>query len=149
MTNTEKVLSIVVVALVATLIITGVVLYQMSVVIHTTGQIKAIGVAVYNDANGTSPCTSIDWGILGPGDLKGVTVYIKNVKNTNATLNIVRNNTIPPTFAPNSTLAWNYSGQILAPAQQICTQITLLIDPNIKDIVAFSFDITIIATEPT
>jgi len=142
-TTREIVLAI---ALIATVIVAATVIITMSLVIHTTGKIKGVGVAVYNDAAGTSPCTSIDWGVLNPGDLAGVTVYIKNVKNTNATLSMTMNNTQPSAFAPYSTLAWNYSGQILVPAQQICTQITLLINPNIKDIDTFTFDIIINAT---
>jgi len=146
LTSKEKILAI---ALVATIIVATVIIYQMNVVIHTTGKIKAIGVAVYNDPAGTSPCTSIDWGILGPGDLAGVTVYIKNVKNTNATLSLSTNNTSPPEFSNYMTLSWNYSGAVLTPAQQVCVQITLLIAPNITNIEAFSFDIIITATEVT
>jgi len=143
-TTREKIFAL---AMVATIIVAGIVIYSMSVVIHTTGEIKAIGVAVYHDPNGSSPCTSIDWGILGAGDLAGVTVYIKNVKNTPANLTFAMNNTQPPKFAPYSTLSWNYSGQILQPAQQICVQISLLIDPNIQNVTAFSFDIVITASE--
>ncbi len=138
-----------VIALAATIIVAAIVVLVATYTIHTTGKIKGIGVTVSWDPAGTQPCTAIDWGVLGPGDLAGVTVYIKNVKNTNATLSIARNNTQPSEFLTYSTLSWNYSGQVLHPTETICTQLTLLVNPNISNITQFSFDIIITATEQT
>lgn len=143
-TKTETIL---VAALVATIIIAAVTILYMSWTIHTTGKIKAVGVGVYWDLNATIPCTAIDWGILGPGDLAGVTVYIKNIKNTNATLTINSTAYVPPEFHNYATLTWNYTGALLQPGQTIGTQISLLIAPNITNITAFSFDIYIWAIE--
>lgn len=143
-TNLEKGL---VVALIATIIVAAAVILAMSWTIHTTGKIKAVGVGVYWDLNATMPCTAIDWGVLGPGDLAGVTVYIKNIKNTNATLTINSTAYVPPEFEKYATLTWNYTGAMLQPAQTIGAQISLLIAPNIANVTTFSFDIYIWAIE--
>jgi len=115
--------------------------------IRSTGKIKAVGVGVYWDLSCASPCTEIDWGILGAEDLAGTTLFIKNTKNLNCTLSINSSAYEPLIAQQYLTLDWNYSGQILQPQQILTIQITLYVSKNVTGIDPFSFDIIITATE--
>jgi hypothetical protein len=136
-----------IIALAAVIIVASVTILSITYKISNVGKIKAVGIAVFWDLNASNSCTSIDWGLLKPGDLAGVTVYIKNVKNSNVTLSLNVTNWSPQNASAYLTLSWNYSNTILQPAQIIPTQITLLVSPQIQNIDTFSFDINITATE--
>jgi hypothetical protein len=53
----------------------------------------------------------------------------------------------PPEVQQYFTLAWNYTGSMLAPAQMVQVQFTLSLSPNVKNSTSFSFDININATQ--
>ena len=135
------------IALAATIIIATVTVLVFTYRISNVGRIKAVGVGVYWDLNATNPCSSIDWGSLRPGDLAGVTVYVKNVKNTNVTLSLNVTDWSPQNASQYLTLSWNYSGAMIQPAQVIAIQMALLVSPQTQNIDTFSFNIVITATE--
>lgn len=121
---------------------------MMSVRIHNTGRIIGIGVDIYWNKDCTDQMKSIDWGSMRPGQLKGVTAYIKNVKNTNATLSFTTDSWNPTNASKYLTFSWNYTaGKVLKPAEVIVTQLTLLVDPAIHGIDTFSFDTLITGIE--
>jgi hypothetical protein len=134
-------------ALVATIIVASVAILAVTYKIPNVGHIKAVGLGVFWDLNATNQCTAIDWDGLKPGDLAGVTVYIKNVKNTPITLSFNTADWSPQNASQYLTLSWNYSTAIIQPAQVVPTQITLLVSPQIQNVDTFSFSIVITATE--
>lgn len=137
-----------VVAAVAAVVILAAALIISSIRIHNVGRIKAVGVKVYWDLECTDEITKIDWETLNPGDLAGVTTYIKNVKNTAVTMNFTTEVWNPPGTEQYLTFDWNYTkGTVLEPTAVIIVQMTLYVDPTIEGVDQFSFDIVIMATE--
>lgn len=143
-TTREKVMAVI---LAAVIIIASAAVLVATYRIRSTGKIKAVGIAVFWDPQATSPCTEIDWGILGAGDLAGATVFIRNTKNVNCTLSINGSDWQPPEAEQYLTLDWNYTGEILQPQQIVSVQITLYAGLNVTGFDTFSFDIVITATE--
>lgn len=145
MTDKEKALTAV---LLVTILVAAIVILTFVYTIRNVGRIRGIGVGIYWDNNCTLKVETIDWGDLDPGDLAGVTIYIKNIRNTNFTLNLTVGNWTP-TIAKNYLVVdWNYSGEVLMPSQVIPVQFTLYVDPSVIGIENFSFDIAVNATGP-
>ena len=119
--------------------------------IPSVGKIKAIEVEVFQDSECTVILAQIDWGTLEPGDLAGVTCYLKNTKNTNFTLTIIAGNWTPIEVEPYFEIDWNYTGETMYPEDILCTQITLYLSPTITEMdsvpTSFTLNILITATE--
>jgi hypothetical protein len=116
-----------------------------SVRLRSVGNIKALGVGVYWDSGCSQPASSIDWGMVEPGAVKNVTVYIRNEGNAPITLSLQTSNWNPSNAADYISLSWNYNGQTINANQVIAVTLTLSISTNIQGITSFSFDITISA----
>lgn len=137
-----------IVAAVAAVVILGAALIVVSVRIRSVGLIKAVGVQVFWDLRCTSEVTEIDWGQRGPGDLAGVTLYIKNTKNTPVNLTLSTDTWEPAEAELYLVLDWNYTeGEILQPGDVHSVQLTLMVDPAVKNVDLFSFYIVITAHE--
>lgn len=118
-----------------------------SVTLHSAGAVKAVGVGVYWDPMGSQAVTSIDWGLVSPGAIKNVTVYIRNEGNAPITLSMQTANWNPANAPNYINLSWNYLGQILASNAIIPVTFSLKISPQIQGINSFTFDITIYASD--
>jgi hypothetical protein len=118
-----------------------------SVRLRSVGNIKALGVGVYWDSGCSQPVSSIDWGMVEPGAVKNVTIYIRNEGNAPITLSLQTSNWNPPNAADYISLSWNYNGQTINANQVIAVTLTLSISTNIQGITSFSFDIIISAIE--
>lgn len=119
-------------------------LITSEIVISTTGQLIAIGVNVYWDAELTNETTEVNWGIVAQGSSTSVTFYIKSISNVPIELRQTTSNWNPPEASSYIYLNWNYTeGTILQPTEVICVTETLVVDATIHNITSFSFDITI------
>jgi hypothetical protein len=116
-----------------------------SVRLRSVGNIKALGVGVYWDSGCSQPVSSIDWGMVEPGAVKNVTVYIRNEGNAPITLSLQTSNWNPPNAADYISLNWNYNGQAINANQVIAVTLSLSISTNIQGITSFSFDIIFLA----
>lgn len=143
-TSREKILAA---AVIVTVILAAVIVLAVTWRIKSVGRIKAIGVGVFWDPNCTLSCTDLDWGLIGAGELAGVTLYVKNTRNVNLTLTLNSTEYMPPEAQQYLTLEWNYTGLIIQPEQVSPIQLTLYVSLNITDIDVFSFDILITAAE--
>jgi hypothetical protein len=114
--------------------------------IPNAGNVKAVGVGVYWNSNGTSNVTSIDWGFLEPGATANKTVYIKNEGNTRVILNMTTSNWSTGAYGK-ITLIWDREGYLLDPSAIVPTVLTLSVSSNITGVTSFSFDIIITGTE--
>ena len=108
--------------------------------------IKAVGVGVYQDPSLTVPLTEINWGILEPGEEKNHTAYIRNESNVPITLVLTTENWSPVNASSFVALTWDYEGQLLEVDGFVEVAFTLVVDPAISGIEAFSFDIVIVGT---
>jgi len=116
---------------------------QSSVRIVGRGTVKAIGLGVFWDSNCTNPVTFIDWGMVEPGSMNNVTVYMRNEGNVAATISLTIENWDPSNASEYLTLSWNYDGRQLSPQEAILTTLNLNVSPSVHGIESFSFDIII------
>lgn len=143
-TAREKFLSA---AFVISLVVVAILIVAPAFRVRNVGKIRAVGVALYWDAIATQVVTQIDWGYMGPGELKGATVYIRNIKSLNCTLSQNSTDWSPLIAEQFLTPDWNYTGEILAPGQQIPVLLTLQVSIDVQDVTDFSFTWEFVATE--
>jgi len=101
--------------------------------------VKTIGVGVYWDSNCSSRVSSINWGIIEPGEQKNVSIFIRNDGNANITLSLSTEDWNPANAMNYMTLTWNYNGQPLSFNQVIPVTLTLSLSSNATGITSFSF----------
>jgi hypothetical protein len=111
--------------------------------ISNAGAVKAIGVGVYWNSDGTNMVTSINWGTLEPGSSTNRTCYIQNEGNSASTLSMNTTNWDPTNASDYISLTWDYGGQLVNPDEIIPVVLTLAISDSVTGITGFSFDITI------
>lgn len=114
--------------------------------ISSSGAVKAIGVVVYSDAGYTNRLSSIEWGVLEPGENKRVTSYIRNEGNSAVTVSLSTENWNPSNASQYITLSWDYSGQSINPDETVEVTFTLAVSASVSSITDFSFDIVIVGT---
>jgi hypothetical protein len=143
-TKTEEILATV---LAITIIVAAAVVLHTLYTIHNVGRINAIGIGVYSDSTCTQSLTSINWGTRNPGEVAGVSAYVKNIQTVNLTMTLSTSNWNPSIASQYLALSWNYSGQVLTPNQVLHMQFQLSIASNVQGIASYSFDININATQ--
>jgi hypothetical protein len=119
---------------------------QTNKTLGNQGSVKAVGVGVYWNSNGTSPVTSFNWGMIDPNSTKSITCYVKNEGNQILTLSMSASNWNPSNCTQYMTLSWNLSGATLNPGQIKTATFTLAVSASIKGITSFSFDLTIVGS---
>lgn len=122
-------------------------LLSYSLTIHSSGTVTAVGLGIYWNAAATQNVTSLPWGNVWPGSVYSVTVFAKNIRNSNVTLSMNTSNWSPSTATKYLAFSWNYTnGHVMLPGQIIPVAFQLAIASNMTGIVNFSFDIIVIAT---
>ena len=114
--------------------------------VSNVGSVKAIGVGVYSDENCTSEVSFIDWGMLEPGSVENVTVYIRNEGNSVAGLSMETSNWSPSNASNYITLSWDYGGLSINPGEVLRVTFTLSVSASIEGVTSFSFDIVIVGS---
>jgi hypothetical protein len=110
-------------------------------IIKNASAITTNKIGVYWDQNCTKPATSVNWGVLSPGDNKTITLYIRNEDNASLTLTITTINWNPEKAKQYLTLSCKQNNTSIEPQKTIKIQLTLQVKQNTKDIEDFSFDI--------
>jgi hypothetical protein len=118
-------------------------LTQSSVRIVGRGTVKAVGVGVFWDSNCTNPVSFIDWGMVEPGSMNNVTVYVRNEGNVAVSISLATENWNPLNASDYLTLDWNYDGRQLNPQEVAQTTLTLTVSLSVHGIESFCFDIII------
>ena len=121
-------------------------LTESSVRIVGRGTVKAVGVGVFWDSNCTNAVSYIDWGMVEPGSLNNVTVYVRNQGNVVASISLATENWNPSTASNYLALSWSYDGRPLDPLQVAQVEMTLNVSSSVHGIESFSFDIIISVT---
>jgi len=124
---------------IVTLAVATIIIVAPAFRVKNVGAIRAVGVKLYWDEQATQVVTLIDWGLMGPGELKGATVYIRNIKSLNCTLTQNSTEWDPAHAGQYLTTDWNYTGQIIAPGQQISVLLTLQVSIGIENVTTFSY----------
>ena len=135
----------IIIAAVAPVILTSLTLgrLQRSATIGSSGTVKAVGVGVYWDSDCTNRASSINWGMVEPGSVNNVTVYIKNESNAPITLSLQAENWNPTNASDYMRLSWDYGGQEIGVGEVIPVVLSLTVLDSITGITNFSFDIVI------
>ena len=115
--------------------------------IQSYGAVKAVNVGVYWNSGCTNVTSTINWGILSPGNSKDVTLYVKNYGNVAVKLSLVAQNWNPTNAADYMGLSWNREGQTVNSGSVVAATLTLSVSSSIGGITNFSFDIVITGTE--
>jgi hypothetical protein len=116
-------------------------LLQSSVRIVGRGTVKAVGVGIYWDSNCTNTVSFIDWGMVEPGSMNNVTVYVRNEGNVAANISLATENWNPINASDYLALSWIYDGRQLSPQEVIPATLTLTVSSSVQGIESFSFDI--------
>jgi hypothetical protein len=149
--NKEKVVAIAAVSLVAYTLALGLFNSASSPLqansrISSGGAVKAIGVMVYSDVNAANRLTSIDWGIVEPGEDKNAICYIRNEGNFAVTLSLLTENWSPSNASQYITLSWNYDGHSIGLGEIVEVTINLDVSDSVSGITDFSFDVVIVGS---
>ena len=107
---------------------------------ETTGTTKTVEVKVYWNSGCTEEVTRIEWGIIEPGSVKEIRVFVKNTGNVNIILSLETKNWNPSNASKYITLTWNYRRQTLSPNKYISLKLKLSVSPKINGMRDFSFD---------
>ena len=107
--------------------------------------IKGIGVGIYWDQACLNQTLSLNWGTIGAGTSKNLTVYIRNEGNSAISMSLSTSDWTPPSASSYISLNWNYTNQRLKTNEVIPTELTLTVSPTIDGITNFNHIITITA----
>ena len=119
---------------------------QYSVEISNTATLKLVGVGIFAYANGTGPVTSINWGMLQPGQTANYSAYILSESNVPITLSMYTASWNPTNASGYLTFTWNYKAQTIQPHASLPVTFSLAVNASIHNIPSFTFDIYIVGS---
>jgi hypothetical protein len=111
----------------------------------TIPEVVGVGksIDVYWDASCRSTVESIDWGTLSPGEVKNVTVYVRNEGESGSVLALDVSDWVPSEASNYLNVRWNYSGTMAQPGQIVPILLTLTVNSSIAGITNFGVNITV------
>lgn len=121
-------------------------LIMKSVTVDNNGQVKSIGIEVYEDELLIIPLKSIDWGMIEPNETKTFNFWAYNDGNSPVTLTMIVDNWIPVNASNYLSLTWSYKGETIGEKQKLGLTFNLSANQNITGIDTFSFTTTISAS---
>lgn len=133
------------VILTSSTLISGIVISAQS--INSGGTITAMNVEIFNSNECTQTCSTINWGILTPGESINQTIYIQNTGNKQITLLMSVENWNPENATNFLSLTWDKENTILHPNQISAATLILSASTEINSIDDFNFDIIITGIE--
>lgn len=134
---------------VAVIIVFGAVLGYLIVAkpISSHGSIKAIGCEVWANVNRTAVLSDINWGMLAPGDIAAINMWVQNTGNVNVNLTMNVSGWSPVNASQYLAITWSYTNATVKPFEMVPIQLQLAVSPSITGITSFNNTITIIAKE--
>ncbi len=112
--------------------------------ISSVGSIKTIGASVYFDSVLNKSVTAIDSGVLDPGTVKDVIVYVRNDGNSAVTLTMSTVSWSPSSASNYLALTWNYGGQSISQSGVTQVKFSLTVAASAATLTDFNFDINLI-----
>ena len=104
---------------------------------------KTFEIRLYIDRACTQPLTSIDWGIITPGQFKTRTFYIKNLSKFPMELSLTSTNWTPATANGPLKLTWDLEGTRLSGNKVTMATLTLTLSSGVNGVEAFNVDIVL------
>jgi hypothetical protein len=104
---------------------------QYSMQISNTATLKLVDIGVFTNANLTTPVTSINWGMLQPGQVENYSAYLLSESNVPITLSMCTANWNPSNASNYLTLTWNYKAQTIQPHASLPITFTLAVNVSI------------------
>jgi hypothetical protein len=98
-------------------------------------------VAVYSDIACNQLLTAVDWGVLWPGEIKNVLVYVRNEGASPLVLVLSEINWTPVNTNSCLELSWGHWDLKLMPANVSEVILTLHVSPQVRNITSFGFNI--------
>jgi hypothetical protein len=115
--------------------------------IPSHGDLRIVGVGVYQDASCSVAMRYLDWGTVELGSTKNISLFIRNEGNNIATLYLATDSWNPRNASDYMDLSWNYNGETLSPMESIGIILTLSVSADAKNIDSFSFNVILGANE--
>lgn len=109
----------------------------------SVGQIATVDVDVYSDLNLTVRLTTVDWGIVEPGQTVTRRAYVKSESNVPLTLTLNVTSWDPVEAAAFIAVSWDAEGWILPAGNYVGVTFTLAVDPSVQNIRQFTSLMTI------
>ena len=120
---------------------------QVTQSVSSKGQLTLINIGVYSNSACTSNLTSLDFGSIYSGSTSNITLWIKNVGNSNEIVSLSTNTWSPVNATQSLTLSWNQTGTILMQNQVVAANMILTVsasaDPSLS---SFTFNTVIAGT---
>jgi hypothetical protein len=140
-------------ALVALVLISGFMLYQVMSAIQLSSTISTVGtlklnadMGVYQDSSFSSRVAELDWGTLAPGATKSYSVYVRNEGSSALTLSMSTANWSPSPASNYLALTWNSDGRTVNAGEAVRATFTLTVSDSISGISSFGFDINLVGS---
>ena len=114
-----------------------------SVQLQGGGTIRTVCLKAFMDPDLTVEATTIDWGLMNPGDNSSVMLYLKSTSTVPVVLTFSTENWMPSSAQPFFTVIWDYDHQSLNPNQVIPITFTLHVSENVTGVTTFRFDLII------
>jgi len=111
--------------------------------VSSSGLISYGGIDLFSDASLSAEISSINWGVLEPGDSSEVSIYVLNKNEDPIFLGMLPEKWDPPAAQQFLDLSWNYSGAALGSNEFTEIILTLTVSGEISVIKAFSFDVSV------
>ncbi len=101
------------------------------------------GIDVYWDAKCMNSVTSINWGMLSPGDTKSVMIYVRNEGESGTVLSLNVYSWYPIEASTFLKVEWNYTGAPVEPGQIVAVALVLTVGSKVSGITNFSVTIEV------
>jgi hypothetical protein len=98
-------------------------------------------IGVYRDENCSTSVYSISWGVLSPGEVKEVVVYVRNEGNESFSLVLTPTNWNPGNASRYLIFSWSCGDDRIGVGDVVKVKQRLLVCPYTKGITDFIFDI--------
>jgi hypothetical protein len=105
-------------------------------------------VGIYRDKECTITASSIEWGVLSPGDIKKVTIYVRNEGNESIVLVLTPSNWNPVDASTYLGFTWGTDLREIGVGKIASVTPTLQVSPYIRGISVFNFDMTFEGRKP-
>ena len=120
---------------------------QVTQSVSSKGKLTVINLGIYSNSACTSNLTSLDFGSIYSGSTSNITLWIKNVGNSNEIVSLSTNTWSPVNATQSLTLSWNQTGTILMQNQVVAANMILTVsasaDPSLS---SFTFNTVIAGT---